>query len=292
MMGSIKMVGPAPVAQRWDTFVSGNVVLADVNSTQNIPHSNYTSSGVTVGADYRIDERWTAGGLLAYNHTDADLDSQGSNAKIDSFSPGIYGAYSNNGWYANGLFTYGYNSYESNRTIIIPGINRTANGTPDGDQYSGGLTTGYDFHVGNLTIGPVAGVNYVRLNIHSFDETGAGAANLFVEEQTADSLRSRLGFNSTLNTKYYDTTFTWRFGAQWQHEFMDNSNGITSSFQIPNTTPFTVVGNDPSRESALVNVGVSADINRNMSVFTDYSVQAGQSNYFGQSVQAGLRIGF
>jgi len=33
-------------------------------------------------------------------------------------------------------------------------------------------------------------------------------------------------------------------------------------------------------------------VNRTVTVFADYTVQAGQDNYFGQSVQAGLKIGF
>jgi len=49
---------------------------------------------------------------------------------------------------------------------------------------------------------------------------------------------------------------------------------------------------NPSRDSALVDVGLDAQLNNALTVFADYSVQAGQSNYFGQSVQGGVKIGF
>ncbi len=49
---------------------------------------------------------------------------------------------------------------------------------------------------------------------------------------------------------------------------------------------------NPSRDSALVDAGLDAAIDRSVTVFADYLVQAGQDNYFGQSVQAGIRIGF
>ena len=45
-------------------------------------------------------------------------------------------------------------------------------------------------------------------------------------------------------------------------------------------------------DSALVDLGLDAQIDQTWTVFTDYTVQAGQENYFGQSVQAGVRIGF
>ncbi len=38
--------------------------------------------------------------------------------------------------------------------------------------------------------------------------------------------------------------------------------------------------------------GLDAQINETVTVFADYTVQAGQDNYFGQSVQAGVKIGF
>ena len=45
-------------------------------------------------------------------------------------------------------------------------------------------------------------------------------------------------------------------------------------------------------DSALVDLGFDAQVNNALTVFTDYSVQTGQSNYFGQSIQAGVKIGF
>jgi len=73
---------------------------------------------------------------------------------------------------------------------------------------------------------------------------------------------------------------------------MDQSRGITSQFSDVGAGSFTVNTSNPSRESALVDVGVDAQINNTLTVFTDYSALAGQSNYFGQSVQAGVKIGF
>jgi outer membrane autotransporter protein len=42
----------------------------------------------------------------------------------------------------------------------------------------------------------------------------------------------------------------------------------------------------------LDDAGLDAEINRMVTVFADYAVQAGQANYFGQSVQAGVKFGF
>jgi outer membrane autotransporter protein len=80
--------------------------------------------------------------------------------------------------------------------------------------------------------------------------------------------------------------------ASWQHEFMDQGRGINAQFSGDGLGDFSVRTPNPSRDSALVDLGVDADINQTITVFADYDVQAGQSNYFGQSVQAGVKIGF
>ncbi len=89
-----------------------------------------------------------------------------------------------------------------------------------------------------------------------------------------------------------DLIFTPPLSASWQHEFLDQSRGVTSQFSGAGAGSFVVNTANPSRESALVDVGLDAQINRTVAVFADYTVQAGQSNYFGQSVQAGVKIGF
>jgi outer membrane autotransporter protein len=86
--------------------------------------------------------------------------------------------------------------------------------------------------------------------------------------------------------------FTPHLDASWQHEFLDQSRGITSQFNGFGGGSFNVQTINPSRESALIDAGFNVDLNRTVTVFTDYIVQAGQENYFGQSVQAGVKIGF
>ena len=55
---------------------------------------------------------------------------------------------------------------------------------------------------------------------------------------------------------------------------------------------FTVNTVPSSRDSALIDAGLTADLNGRVSLFLDYLLQAGQDNYFGQSVEAGVKIGF
>jgi autotransporter-associated beta strand protein len=283
-----------PSAHPWNVFVSGNVVLAQSYSdpSAGLSHTDATTSGVQLGADYRIGSNFIVGGMLGYGHTDATLDSLGSSASVDTYSPAIYAAYSNGGWYANALASYGFANYDQSRKVAIGAFNGTAQSSPDGDQIVGNLDGGYDFHRGAWTFGPTGGVQYVHLDVNSFTESGLPGADLAVDQNQADSLRSRLGGEVSYAFQDGGLIFTPHFNASWQHEFLDQGRGITSQFDGVGAGSFVVRTANPSRDSALMDLGLDAQIDETWTVFADYLVQAGQANYFGQSLQAGVKIGF
>ncbi len=277
-------------ASRWSTFISGNVVLADLSHTDDVEHQNYTTAAVTLGADYRLDKHFTVGALLAYGHTDATLDHSGSSATVDSYSPGVFASYVDGGWYGNGLVAYGYNSYTEDRNISIGALNGANHGAPQGNQYTGNLTGGYEFQRGGWKFGPVASLQYVNLGINSFSEQGPTA--LDIQNQTGESLRSQLGIEARYALRTGSIILTPHVSASWQHEFLDDSQGITSQFNQVGAGSFTVQTTNPERDSAFIDIGLDAQVTREVTLFVDYQTEAGQSNFFAQSVQAGLKLGF
>jgi len=274
----------------FNMFIRGNVVLAQGFSQDDLPHFDSTTSSVELGADYQFSPHFLAGVILGYGHTDATLDTNGSSATADSYSPGIYASYADKGWYANGLATYVHNAYTDEQ--VAPLLNTTLNSAPEGDQATAYASGGYDFHSNNWTFGPTLGLQYTHLALDSYTENGAGPIGLNVSSQDADSLRSRLGGRVNYAIHTCGLTLTPHLAASWQHEFMDQSRGITSQFNGIGTGSLDVATTRPGRDSALVDLGFNAEINQTVTVFTDYITQAGQSQYFGQSVQAGVKIGF
>jgi outer membrane autotransporter protein len=278
----------------FNVFVAGNVVLAQNFSQTDIAHSDTTTGGVQIGADYRITPHLRTGVVFGYQHTDADTDENGSKATVDSYAPGVYVGFADNGWYANAVGGYGFDNFTEDRHASIGAESAVAHGAPDGDQIMGDLDGGYDFHVQNWTFGPTAGVQYTHLDVNSFSEDGAESLgeDETVNKQETDSLRSRVGGHVSYVFQTGKVFLTPHLSASWQHEFMDQGQGINAQIVNVVGAPFTVKTPNPSRDSALLDCGLNADLNGQVSVFGDYLVQAGQSNYFGQSVQAGVKIGF
>ena len=178
--------------------VAGNVVLAqDFSSPGNsLAHTDATTGAVQLGLDYTLCKNFLVGLTFGYGHTDATLDIArvGQRHGADPTRPETaYASYADKGWYANGIASYGFNSYTLDRNISIGAFSGTAHSAPTGDQIVGNLDGGYDFHHNGWTFGPTAGLQYVHLDVNGFDETGATDANLTTTRDEADSLRSRLG---------------------------------------------------------------------------------------------------
>jgi outer membrane autotransporter protein len=239
--------------------------------------------------DYRRDDHFTVGALVDYSHTDLDRDHIGSTGTVDTYSPGIYASYVDGPWYGNALVTYGYNTYTEDRNISIGTLNGTNHGASDGSQYTGSLTGGYEFRSGDFKYGPIAGVQYVHLDINSFTEQGPTALN--VDSESADSFRSQLGFEARYITHCGSLWLTPHASVTWQHEFLDDSSGITSQFNQIGTGSFTVQTTTPDRDSSVIDLGLNADVCENVTLFTDYQAEVG-GDFTAQSVQAGVKIGF
>ena len=277
-------------------FISGDVVLADLNqdlSAANAPSSkaSYTAGNVTAGVSYRITSNFTAGVLFDYDHTDAKTDGAGSKTTVDTYSPGLFATYFDHGFYANGLFAFGYNQYSNTRDIQF--LNEQAKSKPGGEQYTGDVDFGYDFHPDkHWVVGPTGGLTYSHLDIDPIQETGAPGANLAINGQSADSLRSRLGGHALFQINVGNILLQPNLTAEWQHEYLDDSDGITSSFSDFNSSPFTIRTPNPSRDSALLGIGLNATISNSLTLYLNYMADAGADTYFAQSIIGGFKARF
>jgi len=55
---------------------------------------------------------------------------------------------------------------------------------------------------------------------------------------------------------------------------------------------FTVQASAVDLDSAVIDAGIDAQIEQELTLFLDYQTQVGQQNYFANSIQGGLKVGF
>jgi len=279
----------------FSAFIGGDGTIADLNQDQGASYApsskaSYSSEDAIAGVSYRMTNNLAAGVLMDYSHTDATTDSYGSKTRVDSYSPGVFATYGDKGFYVNGLFSYGRNNYSNNRAIPVVGA--TANSNPDGNQYTAALDSGYQLNLGQgLTITPSGGLTYTHLDIDGFTETGAAPANLAVDAQHDDSLRSRLGASVQYLTGIGRITLIPTLTAMWQHEFLDENAPITSSFNDLGSGAFTIHSVSMGRDSALIGVGLTAQLDNSMAIFVEANADVNE-NYNAENFVGGFKGSF
>ncbi|HOW53505.1 MAG TPA: autotransporter domain-containing protein [Syntrophorhabdaceae bacterium] len=282
---------PGVEDEKWGIFVKGNAISGDQRDTSDQVGYGFTSAGMTVGIDYRFTNNLAAGLLLGYTGSRADIDDFGSKVKMDGYTLGVYGTWYTKGFFVDGQAGYGWSDYKNTRRIVFPGLDRSASSSPTGRQFTLYGGTGYELNINKWMIVPTLSLQYIKLDIDGYTESGAGALSLNVDRQKAESLQGNIG------GKLY---YTWETGkgvimpgirASYGREFLRDSRNIISRL-AQGSSPFSIETPSPDRNFLLCGAGVSMFMNNGLSFQIGYDAQLGESSYIAHSVNAVARMVF
>jgi autotransporter-associated beta strand protein len=280
-----EMIAPAVESdKRWGFFISGTGEFVDIENTCSARGSSFVTGAVTVGADYRVSKQFVFGGAIGYANTSVDLSGDGR-LNIDSGKASLYGTFYNEGFYVNAIAGGGYDSIDTRRATFGGSVR----GQTDGADFNGLLGTGYDFHVGGFTVGPIGSMQYGIVGFDGFSETGSLGA-LRIDSQNQDSLKSAVGLKASYAKKVGGIVITPQARAQWEHEYLTSTSSLDASFTP--ATPFTVHGPHIGRDGLLADVGASVQLNPKVALFAYYTGELGRENYAAHSVTGGVSVSF
>ena len=280
-----KELTPAPISDRWGFFVNGSGEFVDEESTAIARGTDFTTGGITTGADYRLGDHAAVGMTAGYANTSANGRGDGP-VKIDSGKLGLYGTVFDRGLFLNGAVGGGLNSYDTQRNTL----GGLARGDANGTDFNALLGTGYTYRKGGLSAGPIASMRYSWAGIESFTERGS-LAPLTINEQSEASLKSTAGLQSSYVFQLgKTTTLTPQLRAQWQHEYLDTARGIGASF-LPGGA-FTVYGPAIGRDSLLLDVGASMQLTQTVGIYSFYTGNLGGKNYTSHAINGGVQWSF
>lgn len=283
-----------PSMSRLGMFINGSGSFGDRDTTESELGFDFTTEGISAGADYRITDELVLGGALGYVSNGMDFESSRGDQDITGYTLSAYGTwYQSENTYIDGILSYGTNTFDMTRHIQFGATDVKAQGDTDGTEMALSVGGGYDFNQDALNFGPFARLNYIKARIDSFEENFAGGLELVYDSQEVDSLTSLIGGQATyvVSTGYGVITPQARF--EWAHEFKHDSRYITARFlNDPAAGRFEIATDDPDRDYFNLGLGVSAVFSQGRSAFLYYEAVVGRDNLSEHSIAAGIRFEF
>lgn len=257
-------VQPKPVAdqkcrspnQRGSWWAKGFANNGQQNNVQNMNGYDTKAYGLMVAYDIALNEQTRVGFGGGYANTTVDGNNASGRTKIDSYQVTGYFDHTVGTAFVQGAVTAGVDKYEGSRSIIFPGINRTANAEYDGQQYSAIVSAGKHFAVNDLTVTPLASLQVSRISVDGYTEQGAGAASLRVASQDYDFVQSGLGVKVERIMQYGSQKFSPEVHYKWLHDFRSTTMQQSAAFTGGGGT-FSAKGIDQDRDLHNLGAGIT-----------------------------------
>jgi outer membrane lipase/esterase len=276
---------------RWGLFADGGAAFGTQNSSTNQTGYNFSLGGFTAGADYRLRDNLLVGLAAGYNNTNSSFYGSGGSVTANTIPFNAYAAYFPGSLYAYGSVGYALNLYNLKRGVNFGGLARTASSSTTGNQFNLYGETGYDLRLSRFILTPSATLAYSALGVGGFTEQGAGALNLKVAAQSANSLQTGLGARLTGPLQVGSVKVAPQGYAFYQHEFANGSRGLNASLSQGSST-FNFQTDAAKRNFAVVGANVTVGIKKNLYAQVNYNAEVGRANSTAQYTHAGLRYEF
>ena len=188
------------------------------------------------------------------------------------------------------MIGYATNASKSARQLTFGGLNRTAKGEYDSNQYMAGISAGMPMQMNSsLFVTPNAGLSYTRVNSDSYTETGAGNLNLKVSPDDVDVLIAALGARAHTNIRTGDGILVPSARAGLSYDFMADQATATGSY-TGGGAAFKVKGMKAEKLGSNFGLGLAYDDGA-WSVGANYDAEV-KSGYTGHSASLEARVKF
>jgi outer membrane autotransporter protein len=288
------------LSDKWGLWARGNYSFGNKRADGSAPSFDADQWALVGGIDYRLTDKSVIGASLAYGDAKVKFDPSGEGAlDTTSWALSLYGSmYAAKNFYLDGIVNAANSDYDASRNITyVDGsglVQADATGKTDGITLSGGLSAGYDFPLGGVTLSPNVGFFYIDSTIDGFTEQGAAGLDLIYDKQKFKSLTGNLGIRMT-----YAWNLSWgallpQIRADYVREFENGTDVFGVRFAAdPNansTPPILVQTDNPDDSYWRLAAGFSAQFKYGISGYVEYQRLEGFQLLNFQDVSVGLRL--
>ncbi|MGP8049533.1 MAG: autotransporter domain-containing protein [Desulfobaccales bacterium] len=282
---------PGALEQPWSVYFDPGLILGGQGSTLDQTGFDFTMAGFTAGADYRVWQDLLVGLNTGYTYTSAGFHGSGGWVQGNTWPINAYAAYLPKPFYAYGSLGYALNLYNLERDFNFGGLTRAANSSTTGNQLNAYGETGYDLKLHPVVLTPAVTLSYSQLWLNGFTESNAGALDLTVGPQNAQSLQTGVGGKIALPMQRDYVTVTPQIYGFYQHEYCDGSRTLDARLSQAGNG-FNFVADAAHRNFAVLGADVTIASRKNLKVQLDYNAEVGRGNYMAHYISAALRWQF
>ena len=249
---------------------------------------DFTTSGISVGADRRFSDQWLMGVGFGFARDKTKIGNDGSHSRARGSSVAVYGSYQpRERVFVDALIGYGSLKFETQRYVAV--TNNYATGNRDGYQVFGSLATGYEHRDEGVLVSPYARLDYSADHLKQSTETGAGAYALTYFSQVTPSVQGALGVRAE---SAHETDFGSaipHIRVEYRHDFQGERQASIAYADLINGPRYALSTGAIVRNALVLGIGNDIVMRGGLSISIDYQLlRASSSKDRSQSI--GVKI--
>ncbi len=168
---------------------------------------------------------------IGYAQTTINDKGLADSTNSNTYRATAYISHDHGPWFIDGDVSFGWSEYSGARNISFPGVSRRAQANYSGQDYTAFGITGMHLPMGaGVTVTPFASLQYTRMNLAGYTESGAGDISLKVNAQRYDFLESGLGGKVTRPFAGSGGSYVPEGHFKWLHDLANPKLANTASF--------------------------------------------------------------
>jgi len=265
------MARSVPRSRQWEVFTTVNYANMNLNSigTQAGVDSHTWAPGV--GIERHFTRNLTLGFATNLLETQQDYTNALGSLDMEGVALSAYASYVRSSFWLDMLYSFGHFDLDSTRNASgFP----TATGETTAMTNALQLNGGWSFRVPawKLVHGPIAGVDWLHLNVDGYNETGGGLGALAYANRNVDSLLTRIGWSVTREIVTDFAIITPQLRVSYERQNISNNDG--TSVNLINQ-PFMATTNNqsPGQDYMVAGAGVNFQFTPVCSLLLTYQGQ-------------------
>jgi uncharacterized protein with beta-barrel porin domain len=239
---------------------------------------DFTTSGLSVGADKQVASKLTVGVGLGYGHDMSDVGQHGSRSTVDSYNVAIYGSYQpTDSTYVDAVLGYQWLNFDARRYVTDNGA--MVHGSRDGKQYFGSFSVGYQHQTDDMMVTPYGRLDIARASLDSYTESGDPIFALAYQDQTVKTATATLGMLAQWTAKRDYGTWAPQLRAEFGHDMQGSSEAVMRYADLLNGPLYQATLTGQSRNHTMLGAGIA------LATLNGWLLRAEYQNYLDNSTR-------